>query len=61
MSNKKHKGNSGIRISPFDNCHNWFNHKLSMDDKTNSENLIRSMISTEVSKHLSMKYLLNAY
>ena len=35
MSNKKHKGNSGIRISPFDNCHNWFNHKLSMDDKTN--------------------------
>lgn len=24
------------------------------------ENLIRSMISTEVSKHLSMKYLLNA-
>ena len=25
------------------------------------ENLIRSMISTGVSKHLSMKYLLNAY
>ena len=35
MSNKKHKGNRGIRISPFDSCHNRFNHKLSMDDKTN--------------------------